>query len=191
MDIITVEKRNEKLKAKQLRKEGFVPCCVYGGNLPNSISIQMDQNTADRLFRELRLGSKIKLKLDDKIIMTQIKNSTNNLMSNKVDHIDFQALEPEKKVNSVTHIILKNADAVMGVLEKMLLEIPYASLPEDMIDTIAIDLEDKAVGTVMTVGDIPEFLNDSIELQVETDSIIFRINEKKNAAANQTEQTEE
>ena len=151
----------------------------------------MDQNTADRLFRELRLGSKIKLKLDDKIIMTQIKNSTNNLMSNKVDHIDFQALEPEKKVNSVTHIILKNADAVMGVLEKMLLEIPYASLPEDMIDTIAIDLEDKAVGTVMTVGDIPEFLNDSIELQVETDSIIFRINEKKNAAANQTEQTEE
>ena len=191
MDIITVEKRNEKLKAKQLRKEGFVPCCVYGGNLPNSISIQMDQNTADRLFRELRLGSKIKLKLDDKIIMTQIKNSTNNLMSNKVDHIDFQALEPEKKVNSVTHIILKNADAVMGVLEKMLLEIPYASLPEDMIDTIAIDLEDKAVVTVMTVGDIPEFLNDSIELQVETDSIIFRINEKKNAAANQTEQTEE
>ena len=191
MDIITVEKRNEKLKAKQLRKEGFVPCCVYGGNLPNSISIQMDQNTADRLFRELRLGSKIKLKLDDKIIMTQIKNSTNNLMSNKVDHIDFQALEPEKKVNSVTHIILKNADAVMGVLEKMLLEIPYASLPEDMIYTIAIDLEDKAVGTVMTVGDIPEFLNDSIELQVETDSIIFRINEKKNAAANQTEQTEE
>ena len=191
MDIITVEKRNEKLKAKQLRKEGFVPCCVYGGNLPNSISIQMDQNTADRLFRELRLGSKIKLKLDDKIIMTQIKNSTNNLMSNKVDHIDFQALEPEKKVNSVTHIILKNADAVMGVLEKMLLEIPYASLPEDMIDTIAIDLEDKAVGTVMTVGDIPELLNDSIELQVETDSIIFRINEKKNVAANQTEQTEE
>ena len=73
----------------------------------------------------------------------------------------------------------------------MLLEIPYASLPEDMIDTIAIDLEDKAVGTVMTVGDIPELLNDSIELQVETDSIIFRINEKKNVAANQTEQTEE
>ena len=43
MDVIKVEKRNEQAKANQLRRSGLVPCCVYGGDLPESISIQMDQ----------------------------------------------------------------------------------------------------------------------------------------------------
>ena len=66
------------------------------------------------------------------------------------------------------------------------MEIPYASLPEDMIDTVTVSLEGKAVGTIITVGDIPEFLNDRIDLQVETDSIILRIMEKKYASAKET-----
>ena len=74
MDIITVEKRNEQLKAKQLRRKGIVPCCIFGGNLPNSISIQMEQKTADKLLRKLRLGSKVQLKLEDQNIITQIKD---------------------------------------------------------------------------------------------------------------------
>ena len=41
-------------------------------------------------------------------------------------------------------------------LERMLMEIPYASLPEDMIDTITVDVEGMPCGTVLTVGDIPE-----------------------------------
>ena len=51
MDVIKVEKRNEGAKAKQLRRSGLVPCCVYGGNLAEPISIQMDQQTASQLFR--------------------------------------------------------------------------------------------------------------------------------------------
>ena len=50
MDVIKVEKRNEQAKANQLRRSGLVPCCVYGGDLPESISIQMDQQTANKLF---------------------------------------------------------------------------------------------------------------------------------------------
>jgi len=189
MDIITVEKRNEQLKAKQLRRKGIVPCCIFGGNLPNSISIQMEQKTADKLLRKLRLGSKVQLKLEDQNIITQIKDRC--FADSKVEHIDFQALDPETKVNSVAHILLENADIVTGVLDKMLMEIPYASLPEDMIDTVTVSLEGKAVGTIITVGDIPEFLNDRIDLQVETDSIILRIMEKKYASAKETGQADE
>lgn len=179
MDIITVEKRNEQLKAKQLRRKGIVPCCVYGGGLANSISIQMEQKTADKLLRVLRLGSKVQLKLDDQNIITQIKDKY--FANGKVEHIDFQALDPQTKVNSVAHIILENSDVVTGVLDKMLMEIPYASLPKDMIDTVTVDLEGKAVGTTIAVKDIPEFLNENIELQVEIDSIILKISEKKSS----------
>ena len=191
MDTITVEKRNEHLKAKQLRRKGIVPCCIFGGSLPNSISIQLDEKSAEKLFRKLRLGSKIQLKLEDQKIITQIKDSRRCFADNKIEYIDFQALDPKTKVNSLAHVILENADFVTGILDKKLMEIPYASLPEDMIDTVTVDLEGKPVGTTITVGDIPEFLSDLIDLQVETDSIVLRVTEKKYTAAQDTEQAAE
>lgn len=181
MDIIKVEKRDNQAKARQLRRAGIVPCCVYGGGLPNSISIQMEQQTADQLLRVKRKGSKIKLDLDGKIIPAQIKEKTRNFANNKIEHIQFQALKADQKVNSVAHIIFINTDAVPGVLERMLCEVPFSSLPEDMIDTVTVDLEGMAVGTLLTVDDIPEFRDERIELQIKGDSAVLRISDVKRA----------
>ena len=46
MDVITVDKRDSTVKAKQLRRSGVVPGNVFGGPLPDSISIQMDEGIA-------------------------------------------------------------------------------------------------------------------------------------------------
>ena len=70
----------------------------------------------------------------------------------------------------------------------MLLEIPYAAFPEDMIDTITIDVDGMAVGTVITVADIPELVSGKIDLQVGREEIVLRISDKKYAAARVTEQ---
>lgn len=148
MDVIKVEKRNEQAKANQLRRSGLVPCCVYGGDLPESISIQMDQQTANRLFHTKREGSQVGLELDGQVIPTQIKE--------------------KKKMMS-------------GQVEQMLFEVPFASLPADMIDTVTVDLDGMPAGTTLTVKDIPEFQSDKIELQIDADSMILRIVDKKRA----------
>lgn len=181
MDVIKVEKRNEQAKAKQLRRSGLVPCCVYGGDLPDSISIQMDQRAANQLFRTKREGSKVTLDLDGRLISTQIKEKKKNMLNNEVEHFSFQALTEDQKINSIAHIFLKNADAVPGVLEQMIFEVPFSSLPADMIDTVTIDLEGLPAGTLLTVNDIPEFRNEGIELQIKKDSIVLRISDKKHA----------
>jgi len=185
MDIIKVEQRNEQAKAKQLRRAGIVPCCVYGGGLTDSISIQMGQQVANQLFREKRVGSQVQLELDGRMIPAQIKDKTRNFMDNEIEHISFQALQVDQKVNSVAHIFLKNADTVAGILEQMLFEVPYAALPKDMIDTVTVDLEGKAVGTVVTVEDIPEFQNACVEVQIKPDSMVLRISDKKRASQNE------
>ena len=59
------------------------------------------------------------------------------------------------------------------------MEIPYASLPADMIDTITLDVAKIPVGAMVTVGDIPQLNSDNIELQVKTDEIVLRINAKR------------
>lgn len=187
MDVIKVEKRNEQAKAKQLRRSGLVPCCVYGGDLTESISIQMDQQAANQLFRIKREGSKVDLDLDGRLISTQIKEKKKNMLNNEVEHFSFQALTEDQKVNSIAHIFLKNADVVPGVLEQMIFEVPFSSLPADMIDTVTIDLEGLPVGTLLTVNDIPEFRSEKIELQIKEDSMVLRISDKKRSLAPNTE----
>ncbi len=183
MDTITVQKRDTTAKAKQLRRAGLVPGSIFGGSLPESISIQMDEATARKLIRTKREGSKLQLALDGRVIPVQIKEKTLNTLNSEITQISFQALRADQKVNSVIHIVLKNADKIAGTLEKLTLEIPYASLPADMIDTVTIDLDGMPIGTIMTVGDIPELQSEAIDLQLEKDSIILRINDKKRTAA--------
>ena len=62
MNVIAADKRDFTVKAKQLRRSGIVPGNVFGGSLPDSISIQMDEGIANRLIRYKRVGSKLKLK---------------------------------------------------------------------------------------------------------------------------------
>lgn len=178
MDTIVVEKREASVKVNHLRRAGLVPCVVCGGGLPKSISLQMKQNNAQQLFKRYRNGSKVNLNVDGQTIPVQIKEKTRNFQSDEIMHISFQALQAEQRVNSVANILLKNSDKVSDVLEKMMMEIPYSSLPADMIDTVTIDVDGFAVGTVITVKDIPAFTSDKIELQVDADSIVLRLRDK-------------
>jgi len=191
MDVIKVNKRDFTVKAKQLRRAGMVPGSVFGGPLPDSVSLQIVDDLARRLIRNKREGSKLKLELDGQLIPVQIKEISFNTLNNEILHISFQALKADQKVNSLIHIILKNTEKITGLLETMLLEIPYAALPENMIDTITIDVDGLGVGTVITVADIPELMSDKIDLQVGTEEIVLRISDKRHSAKQPVEQEAE
>ena len=178
MDQIHVKKRDTGIKAKQLRQLGMVPGNIIGKSLPESISIQMEEAEARRLVRQLREGSKIAIDLEGQAIPAQIKEKSLNTLNNEILHLSFQALVADEKVNSVIHILLENEEKAGNQLEKRMMEIPYVSLPADMIDTITIDLDGMAVGTVVMVKDIPELMSDTIELRVDPEEIVLRISDK-------------
>ena len=179
MNMITVEKRNVLKKAKQLRRASMIPCAIYGGSLAESLLVQMDLSAAKQLLRRKREGSKVEIELDSKIIPVQIKDIECNFINNEILHINFQALEEDKRVNSKAQIILENTDKVVGVLEQILFEVPYSAFPSDMIDTVTIDLEGLVAGSALTLEDISDFKNKNINLQVSPDSMILKINDKK------------
>lgn len=178
MGQIHVKKRDTAIKAKRLRQLGMVPGNIIGKSLPESISIQMEEAEARRLGRQLREGSKIAIDLEGQAIPAQIKEKSLNTLNNEILHLSFQALVADEKVNSVIHILLENEEKAGNQLEKMMMEIPYTSLPADMIDTITIDLDGMAVGTVVMVKDIPELMSDAIELRVDPEEIVLRISDK-------------
>ena len=180
METINVQKRDFNVKAKKMRRLGMVPGDVFGKSLPESISIQMGEPLARKLIKNNREGSKLLMNIGEKTIPVQIKEKSLDSVKDEILLISFQALTEDEKVNSLIHIIITNDDKIGGILEKMQLEIPYASLPEDMIDTITIDVDGMKAGTVLTVGEIPELKSEKIELRVDSESIVLRVSEKKN-----------
>lgn len=183
MDIIKAEMRDPAAKAKQLRRSGIIPCVLNGAELKESLLIQINQNTARQLKRTKQDGSKVDIQADGKVYHTLIKDLNYSSLDDSIVHISFQVLDAVKKVNSVADIILLNKDKVQGVLEQMQLKVPHAALPEYLLDTVTIDLAGVPIGTTLTIGDIPEFQSDKIELQADPVSIILRIRDKKRAAA--------
>lgn len=181
------QKRDPAAKAKQLRRSGIVPCVIYGATLTESLCTQIDQSTARQLKRTKRNGSKVKIQIDGKSYPTLIKDLEYNSLNDEVIHISFHVLDAGKKFNSVADIILLNKDKVVGVLEQMLMKVPHAAEPEYLLDTVTVDLENMPIGTMLTIGDIPEFQSDKIDLQVDSSNLVLRISDKKRAEARTAE----
>lgn len=87
-------------------------------------------------------------------------------------------MNESRRINSKVPVWLLNKEKVSGILEQMLSEIPYASLPKDMIDTITVDLADFSTGSAITVGELALFQNPETELQIPADTLIFRIRDR-------------
>lgn len=177
MDIVEASKRDFTIKTKRLRRAGMVPGSVYGGALKESIPLQMNERMA-RKAAAMLVGAKLTLDLEGERLPVQLKEKHIDPLSNQITSLSFQALEADRRVNSVLHIIVKNGQKVTSaLLEQLVLEIPYSALPEDMLDTVAIDVEGMAVGTVIRVSDIKELDRDRLHLQIDPNEAVLRIRE--------------
>lgn len=191
MDIMEVSKRDMEVKAKQLRKNGLVPGHVFGGHLEQSVLLQIDKNSLRQMLAHKRIGSRLTLSMDGKKLPVQIKDKDVDSQTGELRNISFQALAADQKVNSIATIALRNTEKLPGMLEFMLSDVPYASLPADMVDIVEVDTEGMGVGTVVTVGDLKELNNDKIELLVDKDEMILRISDAKHYAPEEDTETAE
>lgn len=182
MDKIVAEARNPSVKVRQLRRSGYTPCAIYGGSLPEPIMIQIDSSTALRLLRKKRVGSQVRIETGGKVILSQIKDVSRNFVSEEIEHIGFQALSADKKVNSVAQVVLLNKESVQGIVEQLVFEVPYSAFPEDMIDTVTVDLADYGAGSTLAVGELEAFRGDKIELQIDPETYIFKIVDRRRSS---------
>jgi len=182
MDTVKVELRDPGAKGRQLRRAGIVPGVIFGAGLEESLAVQMPALTAGKLRRSKRVGSLVEVQVGEKRYQTMIKELDYRSLTDEIVHISFQSLEKGKKTRGVADIVLLNKDKVQGFLEQIQMKAEHRAAPEYLLDTVTVDLENRPIGTVIRVKDIPELQNENIELQTDPESIVLRISEKKSAA---------
>ena len=181
MNTLKAEKRDMAIKAKRLRREGYVTGNVFGKEIEGSIPIKIEKSAADRLLKTSGKGSQIMLDVDGQAMAVLIKEIDFNPLKGQVDEIDFQALVKGEKVHSVAEVVLVNHDKVMsGVLQLLLEEISYRALPDNLVEKVSVDVGDLKVGESIKVGDLDIAKNENIDLLTDPEAIIVTVSESRN-----------
>ena len=161
MNTLKAEKRSMDVKAKRLRREGYVTGNVFGREIEGSIPVKMLKNEVDKLLKTDHKGSQVMLEVDGQTYDALIKEVDFNPLAGRVDEIDFQALVSNEKVHSVAEIVIVNHDKVevdvAGLKVGDTIRVKDLSLAKDK----DVDIKDDPEAVVLTVvavhnGAVPE-----------------------------------
>ena len=192
MNTLKAETRDMSVKAKRLRREGYVTGNVFGREIEGSIPLKICARDVERLLKTCNKGRRLMLEADGKNYNVLIKEIDYDSMKNQVTEIDFQALVSGEKVHSVAEIILLNHEKIIeGILQQRLAEIAFQALPDALVDKVEIDVGDMKIGDAVLVKDLPIASAEGIELTTDPEAIVVAVTRAHNVAVEETEETEE
>lgn len=177
MNTLKAEKRSMDVKAKRLRREGYVTGNLFGREIEGSIPVKMHKPDVEHLLKTNNKGSQILLDVDGQKYDVLIKEVDFNPMAGRVDELDFQALVSNEKVHSVAEIVLVNHDKIQtGVLQENLTEIAYRAYPSSLVDKVKVDVGEMKIGDVIYVKDLPIAEDKDIDLKTDPESVVVMLN---------------
>ncbi len=188
MNTLKAEKRDMTIKAKKLRREGYVVGNVFGKELKDSIPVTMTKKDVDKLLKSNHKGSQIMLEIDGQPYDVLIKNLDFNPLAGRLDSIEFQALVSNEMVHSVAEVILANHDKVKeGVVQIELPEISYKALPAALVDHVQVDVANMKIGDVIRVKDLDIASDKDISIKNDPEAIVVAVIAIHNAAVPEPE----
>ena len=178
MNTLKAEKRDMSIKAKKLRREGFVTGILFGRELEESIPLKFEKAEIEKLLKVENKGGQVMLEVDGKTYDALIKEVDYNPLKGYVDEIDFQALVSNEKVHSTAEVHLVNLDKLAaGVPQQMLHEISFKALPAALVEKVEVDVGDLKVGDTIRVADHPIAKDKDVDLMTDPEATVVTVTE--------------
>lgn len=139
MITLKAEKRNPNVKAKKLRREGYVTGILSGKEMKEPVALQFDATEAAKFIKANKEGTQIYLDIEGEKVDALVKNIDYNPIEKQLMALDFQALVAGEKVSTTVAVKLEHTELVQGIVEQEMEEIHYKADPANLLDTIVID----------------------------------------------------
>ena len=159
---VGAEKRTLQGKgaSRRLRGSGKLPGIIYGGN-GEPQSIEMDHNDMyHKLKMEAFHASILTLNLSGSKEQVLLRDVQMHPYKPLVLHVDFQRVDPKKKIHMKVPLHFINAEVAPGVktsggiVSHVLTEVDISCLPKDLPEFITVDLIDLVAGHTLHLSDI-------------------------------------
>ena len=186
--IVTGQKRNSlgKKASKELRKEGMIPCNLYGeataDGKPVALSFAAPMSELRKLVYTPHIYL-VELNIDGKNHGAIMKEIQFHPTTDAILHIDFYEVNETKPI--VMGVPVKHIGLAQGVrdggrmnksIRKIDVKAPYAQIPE----TLDIDVTKLRIGKSIKVGDLSF---EGLELVTSKDVVVCSIKNTRNAVA--------
>ncbi len=183
MNTLKAEKRTMDVKAKKLRREGYVVGNVFGREIKGSIPVKMGKKEVEKLLKTDGKGSQIMLDVDGTQYDVLIKDILFNPTAGRIDEIDFQALVSNEMVHSVAELVFENHEKIAeGVLQINLEEVAYKALPAALVDKVKVDVGEMKIGDVIRVRDLTLAADKDVHIKTDLDAVVATVTAVHNAA---------
>lgn len=171
------------VKAKKLRREGYVVGNVFGREIKGSIPVKMGKKEVEKLLKTDGKGSQIMLDVDGTQYDVLIKDVLFNPTAGRIDEIDFQALVSNEMVHSVAELVFENHEKIAeGVLQINLEEVAYKALPAALVDKVKVDVGEMKIGDVIRVKDLTLAADKDVHITTDLDAVVATVTAVHNAA---------
>lgn len=192
MNTLKAEKRTKDVKAKKLRREGYVTGNIFGREMKESVMIKMLKPEVSRMLKNSGKGGKATLNVEGEIYNVLIKDIDYDPMKNQINEIDFQALVSNEKIQSVANVIPVNHEMITeGVFQLLLPEIVYKALPDALVERIDLDVGHMRAGDSIKVEDLDIAKDKDVELVTSLDAIVAVVSEVRHKAEDGDTEEEE
>ncbi len=143
-----------KAATKKLRKEGYVPCVIYGGE-ETIHCYTTEKDLKDIIYTpEVYL---INIDVDGKKLQAIKKDAQFHPVTDKILHVDFQEVREDRPVR--LHMPVKLVGYAKGVqaggqLYQLMRYIKVKGLVKDIPEHLEIDISDLGLGKSLKISDL-------------------------------------
>lgn len=155
--VYQIVRRREGVKAKQLRKEGFVPGIIYGSAFKEAVPVEFAMSDLLKLLKENTKGSILTLAGLKNSVSAVIKEVQKDNVSHLPTHIDFQAITKREIINVEVPVIILGEESLMMdklMYQPNLTHIELRGPAEDIPEKIEIDVSELKEDDKVLVKDI-------------------------------------
>jgi large subunit ribosomal protein L25 len=175
---LTASERSERgsRAARRLRRDGFVPGVVYGGQDGETTSFKVDS----RALRQMLVDGSalIDLEVAGATRPVIVKDQQLHPVRGNVVHIDLLEVRLDEKIQTTVGIHVEGAEEAPGikeggVLEQVTHQLNIEALPTAIPDYVAVDVSGMEIAATMNLSEVtpPEgvtFLDDPEETIIAT-----------------------
>jgi large subunit ribosomal protein L25 len=177
-----------KKASKQIRKGNNIPCVIYGGeNVVHFYTNQADVRkfiyTAEVMFADINV--------DGKKYVSMIKDIQFHPVSDKIVHIDFYEVNPEKPLKiKIPMKIVGNSPGVKsgGKLKQNVKRLAVKGLMNDIPDFFEVSISSLRIGQAIKVKDLK---SDKLEFVDPKANILVSVVSTRGAAADAIAEAED
>lgn len=186
------EGKGQRSELNELRSTGKIPAIVYGYEVENT-NVSVDENEFIKVIREVGRNGVIDLDLNGKAVKVMVTDYQFDSLKNQITHIDFVAINMKSEVTvDVTIELIGEAAGAKegGVVEQPNFQVQVTATPDNIPESIEINVEALEIGDSIHVSDLREGGNYTIENEDEETLVSVVPPQKEEEPEEDAEETE-